>query len=164
MRPIRNFTFTLPVLAAFFLVTSLQAQGLERSLLSSAGMQQENAAIALEWSVGEAFVTDFQAGDFLLTQGFHQGGGLIGQVFTRAGWNYQVRLFPNPVSHDLYMQKEGPERFQLKVFDLLGQPVAQDNWSGETKSLNVRNLEAGAYLILLIDERGAYAGFPFIKQ
>lgn len=154
----------LHVIAAFLLAGSLQAQQLERTLLSAAGLQFDAGNVSLEWSVGEEMVSNLSAGNYRLTQGFHQGGEMISQVLVQGEWSHLVSIFPNPAGHDLYLQKDGTEAFQLDIFDVLGQLVRSTTWKGNSMILDVQGWNAGIYLILMTDEHGAAASFKWLKQ
>ncbi|MCB9283582.1 MAG: T9SS type A sorting domain-containing protein [Lewinellaceae bacterium] len=159
----KRITFPV-VIAAFLVAGNLQAQQLERTLLSAAGLEFAQGTVSLEWSIGEGIVGDLSAGDYRLTQGFHQGGEMTSQVLVRREWSHAVSIFPNPAGRDLYLQKDGAGEFYLTIFDALGQPVHSTTWIGNSKVLDIQNWKAGIYLILMIDEHGAAAGFKWLKQ
>lgn len=142
----------------------LHAQHLERTLLSNAGQQSEAEGIMLEWSVGEVAVAEFSDNTYQLRQGFHQGIGLINQVHEPANWNYQIVLFPNPVSRKLYLEKDESAPIKVVVVDPLGRIIWHETWQGNQYELDVREWNAGMYLIRLVDEEGAFAIYQFIKQ
>ncbi|MBK7408900.1 MAG: T9SS type A sorting domain-containing protein [Saprospirales bacterium] len=153
-----------PLIVAFLFAGSLHAQQLERTLLSSAGMQFDAGNVTMEWSVGEGVVAELSANNYRLTQGFHQGTAMISQVLIRGEWSHVVSIFPNPAGRELYLLKKGTEPLQLTIFDALGQLVSEETWNGYSKNLDVQTLNSGIYLILMKDDRGAFAGYKFIKQ
>ena len=66
MKNIKNIAITL------LCIGGLQAQSIEREVLSNAGETISNAAISLDQTVGELAVTDITNGTLTLNQGFHQ--------------------------------------------------------------------------------------------
>ena len=79
------------------------------------------------------------------------------------GWGREGPL-AMAAGHDLYLQKEGTEAFQLDIFDVLGQLVHSTTWTGNSKILDIQGWNAGIYLILMTDEHGAAASFKWLKQ
>jgi len=70
----------------------------------------------------------------------------------------QVKLYPNPVVDDLFVQYEHPEAasFQIRIFDLNGKMVLSRTVSSQAMStgtsLQVSHLVPGLYLFLLQTE------------
>jgi hypothetical protein len=114
--------------------------------------------------LGEGIVADFKANEYRLSQGFHQGVGLINKVKHLPAWANDISIFPNPVSHDLFLLRHESQLLQIEVFNTVGQLVSYDSWDANIKKLNVQSFSEGIYLILISDRKGASAGYKFIKQ
>jgi hypothetical protein len=160
----RKILSTVAVLSMLMFVWSVQAQHLERTLMSNAGTQVDAGNVSLEWSLGEGIVADFKANEYRLSQGFHQGVGLINKVTHLPAWAKDISIFPNPVSHDLFLLRHESQLLQIEVFNTVGQLVSHDSWNANIKKLNVQSFSEGIYLILFSDRKGASAGYKFIKQ
>jgi hypothetical protein len=80
-----------------------------------------------------------------------------------------VNLFPNPVVTDLNLSMElkADAEYQLSIFGSNGQKISTQNFNGNAgnnrMTLNVNELAAGTYRIVLQDENGARMSKSFVK-
>jgi len=148
----------------FLFFSTAHAQQIERSLISSSGNQVSSDALKLEWSVGESFTGNFPASDYRLTQGFHQGTGLINKLHNSPDWQNNIVISPNPVSNRLYFLKKGTDTFEIEILDVTGQQLGSKEWNGINTSIDVSWMNNGIYLVLIKDDLGNYAFYRFIKQ
>jgi len=77
---------------------------------------------------------------------------------------FDFGLFPNPTSHSLTINLEEAQLGQYRIYNNLGQLLGQGQFSGQQKQIDVQNLEAGIYHILLQSEQGQQATKQFIKR
>ncbi|KAA3634623.1 MAG: T9SS C-terminal target domain-containing protein [Bacteroidetes bacterium] len=147
-----------------FLPGIVNAQQIEKLLISNSGNQVTSANMSLEWSVGELVVNDLTSSDLRLTQGFHQGIDLVNKIFTPPFWQNEIVISPNPVSHRLYFVKNGDDAFNIAILDAVGQQLGRKEWTGLSTSMDVSWLKNGIYLILIKDDLGNHAFYKFIKQ
>ena len=78
--------------------------------------------------------------------------------------NQLVKLYPNPVSNQLFIQFSSSETYNLKVVNVLGKIIlAEDNVSFKT-SLNVENLSKGIYFLTIHSMSGNAQTIKFIKN
>ena len=66
-----------------------------------------------------------------------------------------LRIFPNPVTHQLSIQGEFPEDVQIQIFNTLGQTMESFFLRKESSDINVNvsNLPAGLYLLFINNEK-----------
>jgi hypothetical protein len=148
----------------FLFLGTAHAQFIERSLVSSSGNQVASGALKLEWSVGESFTGNFATNDFRLTQGFHQGTGLINKLHDSPDWQTNIVISPNPVSNRLYFLKKGTDNFEIEILDVTGQQLGSKEWNSTNTSIDVSWMNNGIYLVLIKDDTGNHAFYKFIKQ
>lgn len=69
--------------------------------------------------------------------------------------NKTLRIFPNPVTHQLSIQGEFPEDVQIQIFNTLGQTMEGFFLRKESSDINVNvlNLPAGLYLLFINNEK-----------
>lgn len=68
-------------------------------------------------------------------------------------WNGEVTVFPNPVTEKLYIKNAGLRKLNVQLIDMAGLHVYGAQLNSSTGTVDVRHLAAGAYLLLLTDER-----------
>jgi hypothetical protein len=59
--------------------------------------------------------------------------------------NEEVKVFPNPFHDDLRIQTQMPASYQLEIFNLLGQKVWEEDFSGTELNLDLNSLAPGHY-------------------
>jgi len=74
--------------------------------------------------------------------------------------NATIKLFPNPVSDNLYIQSEYKIEF-IQIYDITGKMVKQVKQPGE--AVNLSDLAAGYYLLKVTTEQGE-AMYKFVKD
>jgi len=75
----------------------------------------------------------------------------------------KLRVYPNPASTQLNIEANG--MIQITVYSATGQPVINNNYSGENKvTLNLTGLSSGLYVLRLTDKSGNIEFVEFIKK
>ena len=163
---IRRSLFLLLLLAAS---AGVSAQTVSPTVLGSAGGEGKvDGDITIMWTVGELAVTTLSDGNSVITQGFHQPPDGTSAVPTTSPFSAAVRLRPNPVTDELFVDL--PETYsgkaEVELIDMLGQSVMQRVAEPGTTSLHldVRTLPAGVYSIQLRVEEGVLSGMITIRR
>ena len=78
--------------------------------------------------------------------------------------NQHIKLYPNPVSNQLFLQFPSLETYNLKVFNLYGQVVLTENSVTSSLVLNVENLSNGIYFLNINSINGTAQTIKFIKN
>ena len=68
--------------------------------------------------------------------------------------NPTIKAFPNPASDKVNFTFDGMENGTVKVYNIAGQLVKNENFNTNTVVLNVSDLENGVYLYNITDEKG----------
>jgi hypothetical protein len=61
-------------------------------------------------------------------------------------------MYPNPAEYFVTLRGI-PERAQVRIFDLQGRLVYGDAASGETRTVDTRNVPAGLYIVEVSDSK-----------
>jgi hypothetical protein len=129
----------------------VRAQHLTPEVLTTAGESYAASNLYLDWTLGE-LMTETYAGTIVLTQGFHQPGldqtTSIRPPAVRLG---SIKVYPNPTSGSLTIDREGSGAWQAAVLDLQGRLLMQQRLPTATSQLDLSHLPAGMYLLRLSD-------------
>lgn len=137
------------------LLSSVSAQTVSPSVISTAGGLGINASGSLSYTVGEmAMIETFTAPANFLTQGFQQPWDLITAV-DNDPLQIGLQVYPNPTDNYFYVRTDYDESmtFRLTLSNVFGQTVLQTmhDHTGKTtiQSVYAGHLPAGLYLISL---------------
>lgn len=76
-----------------------------------------------------------------------------------------IRIFPNPASHELYVQLQQTGVRQLAVYNLIGKAVSQHRVQGNQARLDLSTMPSGIYFLRMLDSKGkVVATRKFTKQ
>ncbi|AFC26313.1 LamG-like jellyroll fold domain-containing protein [Saprospira grandis] len=74
------------------------------------------------------------------------------------------RLFPNPTQNSLTVSLKEVEAEQYRIYNALGQLVAQGQFVGQQEEINTASLNAGFYQLVLQTTNGQQLSQQFVKQ
>ena len=76
----------------------------------------------------------------------------VNEVLPPAEIKYNLSLFPNPASNNLFVRIDEPlkNKWQGNIFSLEGRLVHSFIFSGESE-INISNFQKGMYIIQLVD-------------
>lgn len=77
-----------------------------------------------------------------------------------------LRLYPNPNSGRFYLDTRdlSQEAGQIRIFNTLGEQVAQRSWNEAIQELQLPNLQAGMYILQLYTESGTWHHSSFLVR
>jgi hypothetical protein len=143
------------------------SQQITRSVIASTGNYSSSANASLSSTTGEVMVETFASSNHILTQGFQQplvqesgGGGDDDSTFiTEPDGQFNITLYPNPVSNKLHIEFQQEEDLQLQVRNLLGQqihPPQQFEQRGQRQkyTIDLSSYPEGVYLLQFRNEEG----------
>ena len=154
----------------FFLFTIINfgtfAQQIVKESIDSGGGTVSATGIKIVHTIGEVVVAEKSSGTLHVSEGF------IGAEFATYldVENYTalvgVKAYPNPTADILYLTFSEPQNCQIQVFDMSGKEVLMKQCINTEKyNLNVTNLQAAAYLILIKNiESKQYKTFKIVKE
>ncbi len=144
---------------------SANAQTASPELVSSAGESFNNTSYQLDWSIGECITTTHTAGDYVLTQGFHQNSYVITAVEDLRSDIY-MSVYPNPTSDFISLKVESSkaEDLQYTITDFSGRVLQTSNFVGDIEQINFSNYAVGTYFISVTENNQLIKSFKIIKN
>lgn len=147
----------LIVFFSSFLVASVLAQSIDRSVIGAAGEVATAQKLTLDWTLGELAVNSYTYPKGKVTEGFHQPFITVSPLSPETeivhNVDHRFSVFPNPTSAKVQMraQLEADEEARMQLFDALGRqilPVIKVNgWIDQ--SLDLETFLPGTYLLLI---------------
>ncbi len=143
-------------------------------LVSSSGDSFSNATYQLDWSIGECVTATHSAGDYVITQGFHQNTYVITAVEDLRP-EIEMTVYPNPTNDIVSLKVESSkvypvgnsnrvESMQYTVTDLSGKVLEQGEILSTLQTLNFTNYSVGTYLISISRNNQLIKSFQIIKN
>jgi len=148
-----------------FALLGANAQTASPELVSSAGDSFNNTSYQLDWSIGECITATHSAGDYVITQGLHQGSYVITSVEDLRA-EIEISVYPNPTTDLLTINLEASARPSsvLTVTDINGKVLQQVEVTNETEQLNFSNYTAGIYFLTVKQANKLIKSFKIIKN
>ncbi len=155
----------------FFLVigiimTSLAfSQTASPELVSSAGDSFNNTSYQLDWSIGECIIQTHSAGDYVITQGFHQNSYVVTSV-ENLRTDINISVYPNPTTDLITLDFKTSAGLLnvLTITDLNGKVLQQVKVTNETEQLNFSNYANGIYFLTVTENNQLIKSFKIIKN
>ena len=156
----------LGFLIVFIWATTIAfSQTINPELVSSSGDSFSNATYQLDWSIGECATATHIAGDFVLTQGFHQNTYVITATEDlRADINMSV--YPNPATDLVSLQVESSKErnMQYTLTDISGKVLQNEKILSSLQTLNFTNYTSNVYFLTVKQENQVIKIFKIIKN
>lgn len=152
----------ISIMIALLAGSSIYAQGVDESklqVISSAGASQTKSDISVSWTIGELATTTLKSGDYILTQGFHQGNLYVTGIDDTEGHQpLDVSAFPNPTNNTFNLmigsQIETNNRTNIEIVDVTGRVVYSKNVAigqNEKFTIDVNHFKPGVYIVRVIN-------------
>ncbi len=156
---------TFNLMFAFFLCTGVNAQSLERSVVSTSGDFFSNSTLSIEYTIGESAIGFFTNSSLSITQGFNQS-----QLDTQSSsvWNVipsiDIQFYPNPANDHLTVQSS--EKLNIQVVDILGKKVSEvsEILPQTPANISVSHLATGIYFLRVEDEKNRVSTVKWMKN
>ena len=146
----------LLLLSAF---PTLFSQELSHQVLVPIAGISSLSSIEYTHTIGEAAVEVITSGDIVLTQGFQQPRILLNDTAYHGGNG--VKVFPNPVDDDLYIELFGeiPRTFMIEIINLQGiirisEKVSYSGTYFDRRKYDAGELSRGLYLVRVVSSDG----------
>ena len=150
----RNIIILISLLATI----SISAQ----EVISAQGDTYSGSGLVLDFTVGEVIINTVTDGTSTLTQGFHQSKwSVVGirDLFP----DFEANVFPNPLEEVLNIEASAYENVKFFLYDAQGKLVREDKLSAELSTIELSELAAGAYSLLLTKANQNLKAFKLIK-
>ena len=79
-------------------------------------------------------------------------------------WEYEISIYPNPVTTTLNLTSTGMSDFELSVLDITGKVIKSDRMLDQTFAFDVSDLASGIYMLRLVSRDGASKVVKFVKR
>ena len=163
--------FLIPGIWLIGLITSANAQSIEKKVTGSAGKTLTAGNIQLDFTVGEAFTKTLSAANNSITQGFHQPILTIARLADPTDSSsslpaerlnekliagIDLEVYPNPAVDfiNLKLHYAIDESLSITITNMQGQLVKQEIMQQQTMQIDFSGLAAGAYLIMVKNTGG----------
>lgn len=125
------------------------SQSISKQIIGSIGATQSQNNIKLSFTVGELVVGLMSAGDQQLANGYYAA---MNQQTLNLEDNpslYPIpRVYPNPMSHALYVNHPNINSFGISMVDLNGKLLYQGTIN-KSEPLNISNYTTGIYVVIV---------------
>jgi len=135
------------------------------NLVSSSGDSFHNTSYQLDWSIGECVTTTHSAGNFEITQGFHQNSYVVTAI-KNLQTDINISVYPNPITDLLSLKVESSEveSMQFTVTNFSGKILLTKNFTENIEQINFSNHTTGTYFISIMENHQLIKSFKIIKN
>ena len=124
------------------------AQSISKQVIGAAGKTQSNGNSKLSWTVGEPVVGLMTAGGNQLGNGYYPALNLQALSVEDNVLDVQLRVYPNPTSHSLYVSHPDVNSFGITIVDLNGKQLYSGTINKE-EPLDVSSYTQGMYMVTI---------------
>lgn len=128
------------------------SQSAERSVIASGGNSFSNSGYSIDWTIGETIITQSNAGNVILSQGFHQFTA-SSSVNTKDLNNIKgLKCYPNPSSDLINLSMDNSSSVaKVRLFDAGGKLIADNNWNTSAAyAMDLSKCTPGMYTLQII--------------
>jgi hypothetical protein len=79
-------------------------------------------------------------------------------------WEYEISIYPNPVTTTLNLSSTGMSDFKLSILDITGKVIKTERMLDQTFAFDVSGLASGMYMLRLVSHDGASKVVKFVKR
>lgn len=140
--------FKLPLWVVFTStgIGGLSAQTNKPEVFASGGKTATAGSYQVSYTIGEPLTQQFNAGNIVLTQGFHQP--IKGFVGIEENFNLSVQVFPNPTADEVQIVlPEGTGSYTLAIYNQQGQLVRKFSSSETHQKISLKDEAAASYFL-----------------
>lgn len=154
----------LAILVVALLISEFYCcQSISNEVISSTGETQSNAAVSIDFSVGELAIETISNSSNTLTQGFHQTQFLYISL-TEISEPINVISYPNPVVNELIVEiPNNSQTMDLIIYSMEGKII--DSFTiRETLKISFSKFTPGTYVISLKNSTELIKSYKIIKS
>jgi len=152
------------ILLLFLILCSSVLVG--QQVVATAGGTLSNASGSISYTIGEGVAQTFSKGEKVLTQGFQQTLLLVSDEKVLRELNFSIIVFPNPTNEvvTLRVEKESFTGLLYLLYDLSGRLLAKKEIENSDTTIPFQSMQAGSYLLEVLDGKLGLKTFKIIKQ
>ncbi len=144
----------------FCLLNTLKGQ----ELISPAGKTAESSGYSISWSLGELVIDTWSAQNITVTNGFHQPGLTVTNIFKDQLPDFIINLYPNPTSDFLFVETKSDKRFNYHLFSSDGKLLATELLQLEKMQIDFQHFTPGIYLLRVVADDELVGIYQIIKK
>ena len=124
---------------------------IKKSSLSTAGGSATVGNTTVTFAIGEVAVQENTQGNTHLSEGFI-GPDILQALGVEEFSELQgVKIYPNPVADYIHIHLSQSGNYRMYLFDLNGKLINDYQTVEDTYEINVENLQAAVYLLIIVD-------------
>jgi hypothetical protein len=137
-----------------------------QEVISSAGDHSSGNTIQVSWTIGEPVIETGMNGQYILTQGMHQGNLIVTKLNEIEGLDIEISAYPNPVSKYLNLDIDAPilNGFTYALYDVNGQLLKRQEVSEPITVIPMDSYSHSSYVLRVIRENQEVKVFKVIKN
>lgn len=158
----------MKLLLTYILILSmalLSAQSTDKTVFANTGNSMANTEVYIGFTIGEPLV-GMVHNDVSIDQGFW-AGSLIVELITAVVDLNGIKVYPNPVLHDLNIYTDGNKVYGITLFGVDGKRALKQKVDSSLleHSINLSYLTSGIYVLrLLVEGNNEEKLFKIIKK
>ncbi len=155
------------IIVGLFLTVLTFSQTASPELVSSSGNSFNNTTYQLDWSIGECITASHDAGNYEITQGFHQDRYVIITAIENLHNNeINISVFPNPTTDLISLKVQCSKRESIKytLTDISGKVLQTEKVKSDIEQLNFSTYTNGVYFLSVRQENQLVKSFKIIKN
>ena len=134
------------------------SQETDQQVIASAGDHSKNGDYSLSWTIGETVISTGAGGDYVLTQGFHQGNLHVTKIIEEK-ISYDLEVYPNPVSNILTIETTRAG-ISYQLLNINGKVLHNGKLDNTREEIDFSGFPPGTYIL----KTGEHQTHKIIKQ
>ncbi len=136
----------LLVVLGFVAISDVGAQTTKPEVFASGGKTATVGATQVSYTIGEPMTQQFTAGNYILTQGFHQP--IKGFVGIAENFNPTIQIFPNPTTDEIHViLPDNPGEYTMSIYNSAGQLVKTLVSAESKQKISLKEEAAASYFL-----------------
>lgn len=152
------------LLLCFFIACSNQL--FSQEVVATAGGHSVGSTLQVSWTVGEPVTETETNGQYILTQGMHQGNLVVtvARELEDIAWN--ISAYPNPVSSYLNLDIDAPQlkNFSFVLYSIDGQLLHQGEVLEHSTTIPMDTYSHSSYLLRVLSDKTEVKVFRIVKN
>ena len=151
-------------LALMLFSINTYCQTISKQVIASTGNSFNNTSNNVCFTIGETIVQLMTSSDYKLGSGYHQSLNMTSLSIENYNVQISLKLYPNPVSTDLFIKQEISHPLLITILDINGKILLQKNMENDF-SIDVSALTNGMYLAQIKDlSNSSINTYKFLKN
>jgi hypothetical protein len=154
-------TFFILLFAGFFTYTT-KAQ----EVIAVTGGTIQTESVKIDFTIGETLTETLSSGEYILSQGMHQGIYTITSLEELSEPAYIITLSPNPVYDNLTLSINNVvrEKIFIILYDINGNLLLKIDATGNETNFSLTDYTPGTYLLKVMSNNQIIKVFQIVKK